>query len=381
MKKVNWQNSRLKEIADYVDYRGKTPCKSKSGKQLITARNIKEGYIDYNISKEYVNESEYDKIMSRGLPGLGDILITTEAPMGNVAQVDNVNIALAQRVIKYRCKENTILNDYLKYYLMSDIFKRQLKLESTGGTVKGIKGSRLHNIHVFYPEIDVQKGIVDILKVFDIYIEKTERLIRAKEEYKKGLMQKLLSGNLRFNGKWKNEQIKKIARIKKGEQLNRLKLSDKDEYPALNGGIMPSGFTNKWNTEGHTITISEGGNSCGFINFMTTKFWSGGHCYSLLDVKINTLFLYYALKHREKQIMRLRVGSGLPNIQKTDIEDFLVPIPDSIEEQNRIAEMLSLIDKEINLLKQKAELLKLQKKGLMQQLLTGKLRVKTKGEK
>lgn len=110
----DWESFKIKEITSYVDYRGKTPFKTETGIFLVTAKNIKQGFIDYKSSSEFVSELEYKEIMRRGMPQIGDILITTEAPLGNVAQIDKENIALAQRVIKLRGKKNTN-NDFLKY--------------------------------------------------------------------------------------------------------------------------------------------------------------------------------------------------------------------------------------------------------------------------
>ena len=90
----------LAELCDIVDYRGKTPKKSDEGVFLVTAKNIRQGYIDYEKSQEYIPVEIYDDVMHRGLPQIGDVLITTEAPCGFVAQVDRIDIALAQRVIK-----------------------------------------------------------------------------------------------------------------------------------------------------------------------------------------------------------------------------------------------------------------------------------------
>ncbi|MGD3013400.1 restriction endonuclease subunit S [Escherichia coli] len=99
---VEWKT--LLEACDYVDYRGKTPKKTQSGIFLVTAKNIRMGYIDYHASQEFISEEDYAIVMRRGLPKKGDVLITTEAPCGFVAQVNRENIALAQRVIKYRSK-------------------------------------------------------------------------------------------------------------------------------------------------------------------------------------------------------------------------------------------------------------------------------------
>ena len=93
----------LDKICDYVDYRGKTPKKTEKGVFLVTAKNIRKGYTDYKASQEFIALEDYDMVMRRGHVEIGDILITTEAPCGNVALVDRRNIALAQRVIKYRC--------------------------------------------------------------------------------------------------------------------------------------------------------------------------------------------------------------------------------------------------------------------------------------
>jgi len=191
-------------------------------------------------------------------------------------------------------------------------------------------------------------------------------------------MQKLLNGEVRFggfSGKWEEVRLGEVCEIKKGEQLNKNTLDSDGDFPVINGGIEPSGYTEEWNTEANTITISEGGNSCGYVNFLQQRFWSGGHCYALLNLKINKIYLYQFLKYNQHNIMKLRVGSGLPNIQKSAIERFLISKP-IMQEQQKIAEVLSLADNEIELLKKELAELKQQKKGLMQKLLTGETRVK-----
>ncbi len=228
------------------------------------------------------------------------------------------------------------------------------------------------------PPLEEQEKIVQILAIWDDAIIKQEALIKVKEELKKGLMQKLLSREVRFDGfdgEWEEIKLKEICQIKKGIQLNKSNMTELGEYPAINGGIKPSGYTNEWNTKANTITISEGGNSCGYVNFLTENFWSGGHCYTFQNLKVDKFFLYQVLKLNEISIMRLRVGSGLPNIQKGDIEKFRIQLP-SVEEQQKIAEVLTFADKEVELLKNELEALKKQKRGLMQRLLSGKVRVK-----
>ena len=192
-----WEVNEINKVTNYVDYRGKTPKKVKEGVLLVTAKNIKKGYIDYNISREYILQEDYASVMGRGVPKLGDVLITTEAPLGNVASIDFEDVALAQRVIKYRGIENVLINSFLKYYMLSPMFQDLLDKESTGSTVKGIKGSRLHKLKIVLPPLKEQQKISTILSTVD---DKLEVLGEKKNEYselKKGLMQVLLTGVVR----------------------------------------------------------------------------------------------------------------------------------------------------------------------------------------
>lgn len=171
---------------------------------------------------------------------------------------------------------------------------------------------------------------------------------------------------------WKLNKLGAVCRIKKGVQFNRVELTDSGMYPCINGGIEPSGYSDLWNTNENTITISEGGNSCGYVNLSKTKFWSGGHCYSLLDLRsdMENDFLYQALKGRQNLIMDLRVGSGLPNIQQKAIKEFEFLSPENPTEQTTIARILSKVDEAIAQTEQLIAKYTRIKTGLMQDLLT-----------
>ena len=235
------------------------------------------------------------------------------------------------------------------------------------------------NIKLPFPPLPEQEKIARILSCWDDGIEKLSALIEKKKIQKKALMQQLLTGKHRLKGfstPWHEKYLVDICDFNKGQQLNKADMLINGQYPVLNGGISYSGYTNDWNTKANMITISEGGNSCGFVSFIKEKFWCGGHCYSVFDIKTDTMFLYHLLKYNENSIMNLRVGSGLPNIQISSLYKFKVFIPSDIAEQKAIAEILSKADEEIELLNKKLEAFKQEKKALMQQLLTGKIRVK-----
>lgn len=184
----HWNDCGLTHrMESIVDYRGKTPEKVDSGIFLITAKNIKDGYIDYDASQEFVREEDYFEIMQRGLPCIGDILMTTEAPLGNIAQVDNTNVALAQRIIKFSARKDSFQNHFLYYQLRSSFFKSQLEKFATGSTALGIKAERFCYLKLLYPPLLEQQKIADFL---DRETAKIDSLIKKRYDLIKLLQEK-----------------------------------------------------------------------------------------------------------------------------------------------------------------------------------------------
>ena len=157
-----------------IDYRGKTPIKPTSGLPLVTAKIIKNGVI--NEFNEFIAERDYDRWMVRGFPKQGDVVLTTEAPIGEVAQLDERKIALAQRVVCLRGKSGVLNNTYLKYYFLSNYGKKKLKSRESGTTVTGIKQSELRKVEVCYPSFENQCKIASILSSLDSKIENNRKI-------------------------------------------------------------------------------------------------------------------------------------------------------------------------------------------------------------
>ncbi|MFR0846838.1 MAG: restriction endonuclease subunit S [Eubacterium sp.] len=128
-------------------------------------------------------------------------------------------------------------------------------------------------------------------------------------------------------------KLKDIASYSKGTQINGDDLANDAEYKYLNGGINPSGKWKEANCMANTVTISEGGNSCGYVNYMTEPFWCGAHCYYIYDTIKHTQYLYYALKSQQDRIMELRSGACMPNINKGDLGNFKFIIDDDSYER------------------------------------------------
>ncbi|MEV8370252.1 restriction endonuclease subunit S [Microbacterium sp. NPDC064584] len=150
-------------LPERVDYRGATPTKVDYGVQLLTARNVKMGWIDYETSREFVAEDDYAAVMSRGLPRRGDILFTMEAPLGNVALVDRERVALAQRLVKFRSAPD-VDPQFLCFAMQSAAFQNQLRSFATGSTVLGIKASKLSQLRFNVPIMETQLRIAGLLR-------------------------------------------------------------------------------------------------------------------------------------------------------------------------------------------------------------------------
>ncbi|RHO29343.1 restriction endonuclease subunit S [Roseburia sp. AM16-25] len=149
--------------------------------------------------------------------------------------------------------------------------------------------------------------------------------------------------------------INEIADYSKGQQINGDDLLADGKYDYLNGGINPSGKWSDYNVEGGTVTISEGGNSSGYVNYMNSPFWCGAHCYYLYNVKGNTRYLYYALKSQQDKLMGIRSGACMPNIKKSDLGKFEVWFDTDINEQVKVIEVLEKVENIIQARKRQLE--------------------------
>nr|WP_082818373.1 restriction endonuclease subunit S [Wohlfahrtiimonas chitiniclastica] len=134
------------------------------------------------------------------MPELGDVLLTTEAPLGEIAQIDNVNIALAQRVIKFRGKKEVLDNDFLKYFMLSRNFQDSLYTYSSGSTAIGIKAERLSYLRILIPPMEEQKLIKKFIDqgVYEIenMSSKVEQTLKVLKEYRSTLITQVVTGKI-----------------------------------------------------------------------------------------------------------------------------------------------------------------------------------------
>lgn len=161
----NWQWVRLGELYNFIDYRGKTPTKISQGVPLVTAKNVKRGYNDYSV-KEYISQEEYDSRQSRGISHKGDILFTTEAPLGHVSIADLDIFSAGQRLITLQAYDSIVCNEIMMFFILSESFQKMLIAHRTGTTVSGIKSDKLKKMLIPLPPLAEQKKIVERLEEF-----------------------------------------------------------------------------------------------------------------------------------------------------------------------------------------------------------------------
>jgi len=198
---IDWEICNLENHIKLIDYRGRTPVKTESGVRLITAKNVKIGYLQLE-PQEFIATDNYESWMSRGIPNFGDIIFTTEAPLANVAQINTTEkLAFAQRIIVMQPNPNKVNQTFLKYLLLSNPIRTKILSSGTGATVLGIKSSLLKKIEIYFP-----KSIIDqqtIVKKLDTLSEQTKNLEKIYEqkiinldELKKSILQKAFNGEL-----------------------------------------------------------------------------------------------------------------------------------------------------------------------------------------
>jgi len=272
-----WESKKLGEVAEFLDGKRKPIKESDRAK-------IKGKYPYYGASGiiDYINDFIFDEdiillgedgenIISRNLPLA--FRVTGKCWINNHAHVIKPSHNTDISFLTY-CLERI---SYLQY--------------NTGTAQPKLNQEVCKGITIEFPSLPEQTKIATFLTAIDEKLQALKKKKALLEQYKKGVMQAIFSQQLRFkddNGgdypAWERKKLGEISEIKKGEQLNVTELTEIGLYPALNGGINPSGYTSNWNTEANTISISEGGNSCGYVNFNIDRFWSGGHCYSLINI-------------------------------------------------------------------------------------------------
>ena len=273
---------------------------------------------------------------------------------------ENNKFTLNQRICSFSAKDGNISR-----FLMYQINRNKYYMRFDDGINQtNLKKNEVLSCPVFIPSIKEQEKIATLLHLIDERIATQNKIIEDLKKLKSAISERLFK-----SVKGSIVLLSDICDIVKGKQINGENLSERGRYYVMNGGTEPSGFYDDYNVEANTISISEGGNSCGYVQFNTFPFWSGGHCYSIQNVtgNVDNLYLYHYLKSNEDNIMKLRIGSGLPNIQKKDLAMFKIIVP-TLEQQMTISTFLSSIERKAEIERRIQNAIQKQKLYLLQQM-------------
>lgn len=334
-----------------IDYRGKTPHKSENGILTLSAKSVKNNNIDYS-QCYYISDDEYKKFMVRGFPQKGDILLTTEAPLGMVAKLDRDDIAIAQRLLTLRGKKGVLDNDYLMYYLQSPMGQTLLKSRETGTTVTGIKQSEFRKIEISIPDLEMQNKVSNVLNVINDKIKLNNDINNNLEqqaqaifkewfidnpennEWSTGTFSELIKSTL--NGDWGKEaptgnNTEKVYCIR-GADIPEVKAGNKGKMPTRY--ILPKNYVAKQLTAGDIVVEISGGSptqSTGRCTAITQslldRYDSGmvctNFCKALKPKEGYSLFIYYYWQYMYDKGVFFSYENGTTGIKNLDFSGFI----------------------------------------------------------
>ncbi|EPB9413828.1 restriction endonuclease subunit S [Clostridium perfringens] len=391
-----WQIKNLEDISYLIDgdrssrYPGEKDI-VEHGILFLNTQNIIDSKIVYKNCK-FITEEKFDEL-SKGKLQKNDLIITLRGSIGNVAKFNGdiyeTGFINAQIMI---IRSNDINPTYLSKYLISVKSQKQITSISSGSAQPQLTKSELKKLKVIVPSEYEQKKIVEILSTVDEQIENTEKLIQKNQELKKGLMQQLLTKGIGHTEFKKTElgEIPKAWEIKKIEEIceildskrvplngkQRLKMQGDIPYYGANAIV---DYINDYIFDDELILIAEDGGNFGEFRekpiafYVKGKCWVNNHAHVLKAIECeNSKWIFYNLVH--KDITEIVQGGTRAKLNQKNLRNIKIPFP-NLDEQEKIALILSSIDKKIEQYKYKKEKLEELKKGLMKQLLNGNIRV------
>ena len=374
----DWKVVSIESVTTHIsDGLHGTPVYSPNSEYFfINGNNLSGGRIIVTADTQSVSRSEFAK-HRRPLTNRS-VLMSINGTVGNLGLFNGEPVILGKSVAYLNVKSK-VSKQFVYYSLQARVVQQQFIDGLTGSTIGNLGLTTIRSSQLPLPPTETQQqAIAAALSDVDALLDALNQLITKKRDLKQAAMQQLLTGQTRLPGlcgDWRVRTLGELASITKGSQLHKSETDDAGLFPHLNGGVSASGYTAEANTPANTIAVSEGGNSCGYVQFMSVPFWCGGHCYAVVPRTADKRFLYHALKARQPAIMGLRVGSGLPNVQKAALARLELNLPSDRDEQTAIAAVLSDLDAELAALERRQAKTRALKQGMMQELLTGRTRL------
>ncbi|SDY74345.1 type I restriction enzyme, S subunit [Proteiniborus ethanoligenes] len=403
-----WQVKRLIDVKDSQDryaFTGgpfgsdlKTEHYTDDGVRILQLQNIGDGIFLDNY-KIYTSNKKADELHSCNIYPEEILIAKMAEPLARACIVPSGQrrYLMASDGIRLKVDSNNYSTKYVMEYINSSHFRKEAIKRGTGTTRLRIGLGELSEIKLALPDKSEQQEIAQILSAWDKAIELKEKLIEEKKEQKKGLMQKLLTGEVRlpgFDEEWEEARLGEVIELQGGYAFESssykedgvpiIRISNIEKIVNLNKDVVyydPIEIDDKFLVKRGDLLIAMSGATTGktgvyrnyniaYLNQRVGKFIA-------IREELYYQYLYHIVENKEfqNQLNKRLVAGAQPNISSADVESLIFKMP-SLKEQKAIAQILSTADKEIDLLIQELDLLKLQKKGLMQLLLTGVVRVK-----
>lgn len=397
---MEFYHDTLENLLDkLIDYRGKTPKKTLSGIPLVTAKIVKNGTI--NGYTEFIPEEDYNKWMVRGFPKVGDVILTTEAPLGEVALLKEEKVALAQRIVCLRGKDNVLDNTYLKYYLQSSKGQKSLSARESGTTVTGIKQAELRRVDIEYPTYEDQRRIASILSSLDRKIELNNKINADLEEMAQAIFKNWFVDFEPFkDGKfvdselgmipegWKVGTLTEIASYMNGLAMQKFPPeNNEDSLPVLKIKELGQGFCG---TDSDRCScnikdeckIHNGDVIFSWSGTLLVDVWCGGDCglnqhlFKVTSKDYPQWFYYYWTKHHLQEFIHIAKDKAVTmgHIKRGHLEEAMVAIPDNDSMENAHELFEPILSKMISLRLESSHLSTL-RDTLLPRLMSGKLEV------
>ena len=395
----------LSNIEKILDYRGRTPKKlglnwSDTGYLALSALNVKNGYIDFNTDANYGNQELYDRWMGDNHLHKGQVVFTTEAPMGNVAQILNDDLyILSQRTIAFEVKHNLIREDFFATLLRSPKVFNDLTSLSSGGTAKGVSQKSLSNLKVCVPvSLDEQSAIGSLFRILDDLLASYKDSLANYQSLKATMLSKMfpkagqtvpeirLNG---FDGEWEVQSLKELASFSKGNGYTKSDLVNSGNEIILYGQLYTNYQTviSMVNTfvletreksiisKGGEVVVPASGESAEDISRASVIEKSGVIIGGDLNIiypdenKVDSIFLALTISNgsQQKELIKRAQGKSVVHLRNNDLEKVVLHYP-SMEEQRAIGAYFSNLDNLINSHQEKITQLEILKKKLLQDM-------------
>jgi type I restriction enzyme S subunit len=406
----DWESQTVLGVCrQIIDFRGRTPRKlgmDWGGGDIpaLSASNVKKGYIDLSAECYFGSEALYKRWMTRGDVRRGDIVFTTEAPLGNVALIPDSNkYILSQRTVLLQIDPEQSSSQFLFQFLLSEQFQKVLADYSSGSTAKGIQRKKLEQLPLPKPPLVEQEAIAKVLSDVDELIAAQERLIAKKRDIKQAVMQQLLTGQTRlpgFSGAWRQIRLGETAVLKARigwQGLTTAEYQTSGDFSLVTGTEIREGKVD-WNScfyvsrdrydqdrniqlHPRDVLVTKDGTigKAAFVRELPRPATLNSGVFVIRPIRqaFDAGFFFRILRSARffEFLNNLSAGSTINHLYQKDFVHFQFEVPPTLDEQRQIADIFDNMDEEIRILEVRLAKTRELKLGMMQQLLTGKVRL------